>query len=234
MAGQDIANQIVTILNYTYAKEVPVKNMCGLWNDKPNKSCKQSYADHSSKSSNILYCMNLIWRTGRLQSRQKHNRRDYKLENNSRETYMTTNSSYKNDIDFRKAFDKVLHEGLWKVMNDHNVDSNIIKLVKSPYQVVESAVMILGNIGLTFRTMVRVCQGCILSLTVFNLYPENIMKEASLQFQLGRGNSMTYVFQMTLLTRSKEELQIIINHTGQKVRAYKMVISHKNAKWCHL
>ena len=38
---QDMANQMVTIFNYPFSKEVSIIKMWGLWIDKPNKPCKQ-------------------------------------------------------------------------------------------------------------------------------------------------------------------------------------------------
>ena len=38
---------------------------------------------------------------------------------------------YHNFVDFKKAFDRVWHEGLWKVMRNFNLDENIIAIIEN-------------------------------------------------------------------------------------------------------
>ena len=38
-----------------------------------------------------------------------------------------------NFIDFKKAFDHVWHDGLWRVLNEYNIDSQLIKVIRSLY-----------------------------------------------------------------------------------------------------
>ena len=40
---------------------------------------------------------------------------------------------YHNYVDFKKAFDRVWHEGLWKVMRHFNIDENIIAIIEQFY-----------------------------------------------------------------------------------------------------
>ena len=41
---------------------------------------------------------------------------------------------YHNFVDFKKAFDRVWHEGLWKVMSHFNIDENIIAIIENLYK----------------------------------------------------------------------------------------------------
>ena len=38
---------------------------------------------------------------------------------------------YHNFIDFKKAFDRVWHEGLWRVLKEYNIDNRLIEVIKS-------------------------------------------------------------------------------------------------------
>ena len=41
---------------------------------------------------------------------------------------------YHNFVDFKKAFDRVWHYGLWKVMRHFNIDANIITIIENLYK----------------------------------------------------------------------------------------------------
>ncbi|KAL8569366.1 hypothetical protein ACOMHN_014050 [Nucella lapillus] len=56
-----------------------------------------------------------------------------------------------NFIDFKKAFDRVWHDGLWQVMRNYNIDSNIIDVIKALYDDSKSAVLQNNQIGECFQ-----------------------------------------------------------------------------------
>ena len=88
---------------------------------------------------------------------------------------------YHNFIDFKKAFDRVWHEGLWNVMSEFGIGNDLIKIIKLLYESVKSAaeltVLVLLNkqIGTKFDTTV-VKQCCILLSVLFNIFLEQIMQ----------------------------------------------------------
>jgi len=60
-----------------------------------------------------------------------------------------------------------------------------------------------------------VCQGCILSPCLFNLYTEYIMRNAGLEeaqagIKIARGNNLRYADDTTLMAESKEELKSLL------------------------
>ena len=85
---------------------------------------------------------------------------------------------YHNFIDFKKAFDRVWHEGLWRVLKEYNIDNRLIEVIKSLYGEATSAVLMNGNVGDFFPTTVGVRQGCPLSPVLFNISLEKIMQNA--------------------------------------------------------
>ncbi|KAL8562906.1 hypothetical protein ACOMHN_004598 [Nucella lapillus] len=48
---------------------------------------------------------------------------------------------FHNFIYFKKAFDRVWHDGLWQVMRNYNIDSNIIDVIKALCDDSKSAVL---------------------------------------------------------------------------------------------
>ena len=48
---------------------------------------------------------------------------------------------YHNFIDFKKAFDRVWQEGLWRVLKNTNIDNRLIEVIKSVYDEATSAVL---------------------------------------------------------------------------------------------
>ena len=84
---------------------------------------------------------------------------------------------YHSFIDFKKAFDRVWHDGLWSSLQKYGINSNIISMIKSLYCNSTSAVIINNIQGNTFKTTVGVSQGCLLSSVLFNVFLEEIMAD---------------------------------------------------------
>ena len=84
---------------------------------------------------------------------------------------------YHNFIDFKKAFDRVWHDGLWQVMRSFNLEEGLIQLIAALYKNACSAVLINNQLGEFFRTTIGVRQGCLLSPVLFNIFLEKIMQE---------------------------------------------------------
>ena len=117
-------------------------------------------------------------------------------------------------IDYAKAFDCVDHNKLWKILKKMGIPVHLTCLLRNMYAGQESTVRT-GH-GTTDWFLIRkgVCQGCILSPCLFNLYAEYIMRnaewdEAQAGIKIaGRNiNNLRYADDTTLLTESEEELK---------------------------
>ena len=80
-------------------------------------------------------------------------------------------------INCAKAFDRVDHNKLWKILQEIGIPDRLTCLLKNLYAGQEKGV----------------CQGCILSLCLFNLYAEYIMRnvgldEAQVKIKIARRN----------------------------------------------
>ena len=84
-------------------------------------------------------------------------------------------------IDYAKAFDCVNHNKLWKILKEMGIPDHLICLLRNLYAGQEATVRT-GH-GTTDRLQIGkgICQGCILSPCLFNLYAEYIMRNAGLE-----------------------------------------------------
>ena len=81
-------------------------------------------------------------------------------------------------IDYRKAFDMVSHNVLWSVMANMGYPAYIIHLIKQLYGQQKAAVRTSHGLSDWFTIEQGVRQGCILSPHLFNIYSEQILRNA--------------------------------------------------------
>ena len=87
-------------------------------------------------------------------------------------------------IDYAKAFDCVDHNKLWKILKEMGILDHLICLLRNLYAGQEATVRTGHGTTDWFQIGKGVCQGCILSPCLFNLYAEYIMRNAGLKHKL--------------------------------------------------
>ena len=105
-------------------------------------------------------------------------------------------------IDCAKAFDSVDHNKLWKILKEMEIPDQFTCLLRNLYVGQESIVRTLHGITDWFKNWKGVCQVCILSSCLFNLYAEYIMRnsgfeDAQLKSRLPGEISVTAGMEMT-------------------------------------
>ena len=117
-------------------------------------------------------------------------------------------------IDYAKAFDYVDHNKLWKILKDMGISGYLTCLLRNLYAEQETTVRTLHGTTDWFRIEKGVRQGCLLSLCLFDLYAEHIMRNARLgELQAGikiarrNSNNFRYAYDTTLMAESEEELK---------------------------
>ena len=112
-------------------------------------------------------------------------------------------------IDYAKVFDCVDHNKLWKILREMGIPDHLTCLSRNLY---------VGH-GTTdwFQIGKGVCQGCILSPCLFNLYAEYIMRNAGLEetqagvkIAVRNINNLRYADVTTLMAESEEELKSLL------------------------
>ena len=83
-------------------------------------------------------------------------------------------------VDYAKPFDCVDHNKLWKNLKDMGIPDYLIWILSNLYAGQEATVRTGHGITGWFQIGKGVCQGCILSSCLFNLYAAYIMRNAGL------------------------------------------------------
>ena len=111
-------------------------------------------------------------------------------------------------IDYAKAFDCVDHNKLWKILKEMGIPDHLTCLLRNLYAGQEATVRTGHGTTDCFQIGKGVCQGCILSPCLFNLYAEYIMRNAGLEETqagikiAGRNiNNLRYAIDTTLYGR---------------------------------
>ena len=78
-------------------------------------------------------------------------------------------------IDYAKVFDCVVHNKLWKILQEVGIPDHLTCLLRNLYAGQEATVRTEHEIAGWFQNGKEVHQGCILSPCSFNLYAEHIM-----------------------------------------------------------
>ena len=117
-------------------------------------------------------------------------------------------------IDYAKAFDCVDHNKLWKILQEMGIPDQLTCLLRNLYVGQEATFRTKYGTTDWFQIRKGVCQGCILSPCLFNLYSEYIIQNAWLdEAQAGikisgrNINNLRYSDSTTLMAESKEELK---------------------------
>ena len=111
-------------------------------------------------------------------------------------------------IDYTKVFDCVDHNKLWKILQEMGIPDYLTCLLTNLCAGQEATVRTRHGTTDWFQIGRGICQGCILSPCLFNLYAEYIMQnsgldEAQLESRLPGETSITSDMQMTPHVRQK-------------------------------
>ena len=120
-------------------------------------------------------------------------------------------------IDYAKAFNCVDHNKLWKILKEMGIPDHLTCLLRNLYACQEATVRTGHGTTDWFQIGKGVHQGRILSLCLFNLYAEYIMRNAGLEEAqagikiAGRNiNNLRYADDTTLMAETEEELKSLL------------------------
>ena len=119
--------------------------------------------------------------------------------------------------DYAKAFDCVDHNTLWKILQEMGIPDHLTCLLRNVYAGQDATVRTGHGATDWFQIRKRVCQVCILSPYLFNLYAEYVMPNAGLdgaQTEIkiaGRNiNNFRYADDATLTVDREEQLKSLL------------------------
>ena len=109
------------------------------------------------------------------------------------------------------------HNKLWKILQEMGIPDHLNVLLRNLYAGQDATVRTGYESIDWFQIRKGVCQGCILSPCLFNLYAEYIMRNAGLEeaqagIKIARRNinSLRYADDTTLMAESEEELKSLL------------------------
>ena len=139
-------------------------------------------------------------------------------------------------IDFKKAFDRVWHTGMFRVLQHYNIPGKLTSLIKNLYSQATSAVRVGADISDWFRQTVGVRQGCILSPDLFNLFLEHVLGEKLEAYTGGalengrRVSNLRFADDIDLMGESVSEAQSILGAVHRSSKRHGLEISKEKTK----
>ena len=129
-------------------------------------------------------------------------------------------------IDYAKALDCVDYNKLWKILKEMGIPDHLTWLLRNLYAGRETRARTGHGTADWLQIGKGVCQGCILSPCLFNLYVEYIMRNAGLEeaqagIKIARRNinNLRYADDTTLMTESEKlkSLLMKVNEESENV-----------------
>ena len=118
---------------------------------------------------------------------------------------------------FKKQYDRVDHNKLWKILKEMGVPDHLTCLLRNLYASWKATVRTGHGTTDWFQIGKGVRQSCILSPCLFHLYAEYIMRNAGLEeaqagIKIARRNinNLRYADDTTLMAKSEEELKSLL------------------------
>ena len=137
-------------------------------------------------------------------------------------------------IDYTKAFDRVKHEVLLDMLQSLDLDGKDMRLIRNLYWEQSACIRIEGETSQYTDIKRGVRQGCVFSPDLFNLYSEVILRELGRQEGVIVGgqciNNIRYADDTTLIAKSQEELQALLNKVVTASNLKGLTLNHKKTK----
>ena len=140
-------------------------------------------------------------------------------------------------IDYAKAFACMDHNKLWKILQEIGIPGHLTCLLRNLYASQEATVRTGHGTKDWFQIGKGVCQGCILSPCLFNLYAEYIMRNAGLEETqagikiAGRNiNNLRYADDTTLMAESEEELKNLLMKVKEESEKFGLKLNIQKTK----
>ena len=140
-------------------------------------------------------------------------------------------------IDYVKAFDGVGHNKPWKIFKEMGIPDHLICLLRNLYAFQEATVRTGHGTINWFQIRKGICQGCILSPCLFNLYAVCILRNAGLdEAQVGikfsgrNINNLRYADDTTLMAESEEELKSLLMKVKEESEKGGLKLNIQNTK----
>ena len=140
----------------------------------------------------------------------------------------------------QKAFDSVQRSQLWKSLEEHDVNNELIEAIKSFYIEPKSSVQIYGKLSNSFQIDVGVKQGCTLNPLLFMILMNSIFKktEQSMKsLEVGmwklkpvKVKMLSFADDLVLFGKTQKDLQHNLNILNTELKKRSLIFNSKKTK----
>lgn len=139
-------------------------------------------------------------------------------------------------VDYQKAFDRVKHDKMVKILRETGIDDKDLRIIGNLYWNQIANLRVEGEHTDYVEIKRGVRQGCILSPLIFNLYSERIFSEALYGVDKGilinghRLNNIKYADDTVVFADSHEDLQALMDKITHHSSQYGLEVNVKKTK----
>ena len=139
-------------------------------------------------------------------------------------------------VDLEKAYDNVIRELMWQVMDEYGIRGSLAKAVKSMYVNCEACVNIKEGNSEWFPVKKGVRQGCVMSPWLFNVYMDRIVREAKERFSGGvkleesNVQFLLFVDDLILVAEREEDVENNLNILDEVMAKWSMKVNWGKTK----
>ena len=133
------------------------------------------------------------------------------------------------------------HNKLWKILKEMGIPDHLTYLLRNLYEGQEATVRTGHGTTDWFQIEKGVCQICILSPCLFNLYAEYIITNAELDesqpgIKIARRNisNLRHVDDTTLMAENEEELKSLLMKVKEGSEIAGLKLNIQKTEWCVL
>src|SRR6218665_650709 len=142
-----------------------------------------------------------------------------------------------NFVDFKKAFDSIHRESLWKIMKSYGIPQRIIDIIQNFCNGSKCAVKHGGEVRKWFQIITGVWQGCVLSPLIFALVGDWVMtrvmsgKDMGIRWVNGdRLGDLDFADDIALLENSWKGMKDLTDRTQREETKFGLNINLKKTK----
>ena len=141
-------------------------------------------------------------------------------------------------IDFKKAYDSIIHHFLWEKLQSIGVNGNLLHLLQALYKGISSNVRVNGFLTDTFEVTCGLRQGCVLSPTLFNIFINdlsNYLRATKVGIYFGDVfvNHLLYADDLVILAQEQTDLQKLLDTLTVWCQRWRMCVNSDKSAVVH-
>ena len=143
-------------------------------------------------------------------------------------------------VDFRKAYDSVWRDGLYKKLLSYDVDKRFVRLLRNIYSTSSLAVKTPTGRSNIFSSNVGLKQGCNLSPLLFNIFINDLLTEINGYFPDSPTlnnipiNGLMYADDLVLISESEDGLQRLLDILHNYINKWFLQVNKAKTKYMRI